>query len=1239
MKRTYNSSGPPAQNPSTLGNPYAAATFQAQPQLVQTPPLPPGQPPPPPNVQGAGYSPYAAYAGPVAPGGAGQQQQVAQHPQYPGYGYGGQPPQPAQAAPAPAAAAPQDAAAAAYAAQYAAYYAAYAQAAQVQASAASPYPPAGAAAQPQSAPTYPIGPAPPQYHQQAAQPVHSQGAPPYKRTRYDQPPLPQAAQPPLPPGPPPPMPPSILPPVGGRGPPRGPPSTFGGPPSNGRGPPMHNSRDHQYPSDHSYGGGGAGGGRGLSPGPSRGPGGGRGPRMGGNGPPSMSMGPPLPSGPRGSRSGPSGYARDDRGGPSRGSSSRSGPISSGPSSTRPLSGLPGSHKYSAPRGSGGGAASIPNAPKGPKSLANSSMTSSPRRAERKWGISASNDTRKTSDRDRERDRDRDRDRDGEGGKRTLTDFRIEGLEIEELSWKWTKAEEKVEEKEDKEEAVPADAVANAEEAKTNEGGDEEKDDARSADIDADSSAQPGNPEERETLAARDEVDQDDDTAADMSIDAVAAPILTEEATAEVQPPLTSDDPASDSVLPASTVAKGKHARPEDDSATEDSANEEEKVRKERESKAKKVKVEKADAEEEATPIDTEVGHEDDTKTDKLGAPSDPPSATAPAPSKSALPQLTHPLPSKPVTIPTGPKSAHAPPPARTPATKARSPTPAPPPPPSRENSRLRIYFSSPIPLPASSSAAPPRHSSTSSMPRDRDLTPKTEDKGRGEPVPTPAAAPKESDLGFAAVPSEVAAKIEEVKEEEGEQDEEENVDGEDIDGEDIDGAALDGEALEEAEENFDGEPAAREAKASGDADQQQDQESPKAELETEQPAQAEENVASEQSTAHDADPASAQAPPSHTLVVPPPEPTADRISISYARNTRRMVIDAEVVESVKIFRSSGKIEVVVNCEPSLVGIGEQQIEDEYRICKGILVEALDPEADDYIVMDRASLEDAWRQHERSDPESIAPAPVNEPLLPPLHHFLTHPSPNEEPTLSIVPSTSFNRPSFTIVAQLDRANPLTEARWVKTGEVENWILSLGIANGQDPKDPEKLSKWLGKIDVVDPDEPPTIQHALDSWATSSNIGSLGDRKEFVKTHMSNIDNVVEILLRLSRGERSGPPQYSSSSYAQPSTVGALATQLSAPFPMQQTQVSLAILAMFRLTVETAEKAGIDKSEIEKQVSEIIRNVPYHLQFKALDGMFREVYKTKVPAGKGSKGASGRSNRGGSGGSGIAHGRRD
>jgi hypothetical protein len=45
-------------------------------------------------------------------------------------------------------------------------------------------------------------------------------------------------------------------------------------------------------------------------------------------------------------------------------------------------------------------------------------------------------------------------------------------------------------------------------------------------------------------------------------------------------------------------------------------------------------------------------------------------------------------------------------------------------------------------------------------------------------------------------------------------------------------------------------------------------------------------------------------------------------------------------------------------------------------------------------------------------------------------------------------------------------------------------------------------------------------------------------------------------------------------------------------------------MFRLSVQTAEKAGLDTKEVHRQVSEIVRSVPYQLQFKALDGMFRE-----------------------------------
>ena len=67
-------------------------------------------------------------------------------------------------------------------------------------------------------------------------------------------------------------------------------------------------------------------------------------------------------------------------------------------------------------------------------------------------------------------------------------------------------------------------------------------------------------------------------------------------------------------------------------------------------------------------------------------------------------------------------------------------------------------------------------------------------------------------------------------------------------------------------------------------------------------------------------------------IVRPPEPAADRISISYARNTRRIVVDAAIVSQVRIYRADNRIEVAVNIEAS----GSQD-GDDFRIVRGILV--------------------------------------------------------------------------------------------------------------------------------------------------------------------------------------------------------------------------------------------------------------------------------------------------------------
>lgn len=56
--------------------------------------------------------------------------------------------------------------------------------------------------------------------------------------------------------------------------------------------------------------------------------------------------------------------------------------------------------------------------------------------------------------------------------------------------------------------------------------------------------------------------------------------------------------------------------------------------------------------------------------------------------------------------------------------------------------------------------------------------------------------------------------------------------------------------------------------------------------------------------------------------------------------------------------------------------------------------------------------------------------------------------------------------------------------------------------------------------------------------------------------------------------------------------------------QQTHVSLAILAMFRLTGEYAEAAGEEARVLEHRVGEIIRALPLHLVNKSLDFIFKD-----------------------------------
>ncbi|KAG2013864.1 proteasome subunit alpha type 1 [Coprinopsis cinerea AmutBmut pab1-1] len=304
------------------------------------------------------------------------------------------------------------------------------------------------------------------------------------------------------------------------------------------------------------------------------------------------------------------------------------------------------------------------------------------------------------------------------------------------------------------------------------------------------------------------------------------------------------------------------------------------------------------------------------------------------------------------------------------------------------------------------------------------------------------------------------------------------------------------------------------------------------------------------------------APPTKQEPSGPASPSANRLAVSYAGGNRRFVINAEIVSSFQLFRQEGRIEVNLDLSK----------DSGYDGLKGLLVETLSEESKTYVTI----------------PGVLDSATESDDSVPP---FFKLPLPA----------------SIQLLVHLDTSRPLSDPKWAKTGDVQEWLKSMfgrmfWVAG-------DAAEGWEKKIHVVDPDPPPTIWTFLDGWATHSPVGAVTERQRFLKTHMTETDNILEILLRLVRGERATPFSHNTPQISVPSLSGPLLSALTpgSAHGAQQTHVSLAVLAIFRLTVEYAKKALGDekgKTEAEEKVGDIIRCLPSHLIYKSLDGMFKE-----------------------------------
>jgi len=359
-----------------------------------------------------------------------------------------------------------------------------------------------------------------------------------------------------------------------------------------------------------------------------------------------------------------------------------------------------------------------------------------------------------------------------------------------------------------------------------------------------------------------------------------------------------------------------------------------------------------------------------------------------------------------------------------------------------------------------------------------------------------------------------------------------------------------------------------------------------------------------------------------------PLPAPGRLSILYDNGTRRMCLDAAVVEKVRIYRKKGVIQVTMRLSTSRVtetnieqisrqteemGVGDSTKGDDksevkiepaedpntakppkvgsssfeqgaasavsWNFTRGLLLEILDETRGLFSQVTREALVELWKDAEHV----VANAP------PPVHRLGQTDEANEVVNLT---------------AYLDRRRPLSEPKWVKTGQLDEWIQSISgssnavAARNSDPN----LSTWDGKLEVVDPDAPPTINSVLENWASRSKIGHLKARRRFINTHFSSMGNIVQILLRILRGDAKNTVSRHQVSHLHGPL--ATATKPSAPYADQQTHATLAVLAIVNLTKDYAVKSGEKVHQVDSKISDIIKSLPNHLIFSSVDRLFTD-----------------------------------
>ena len=201
----------------------------------------------------------------------------------------------------------------------------------------------------------------------------------------------------------------------------------------------------------------------------------------------------------------------------------------------------------------------------------------------------------------------------------------------------------------------------------------------------------------------------------------------------------------------------------------------------------------------------------------------------------------------------------------------------------------------------------------------------------------------------------------------------------------------------------------------------------------------------------------------------PPQLSLNRIFLSFAANRKRLAIDAEAVKSVRIHRSQHWIEICIDPCRQVDQTARKKGEG-YLVCRGTLLETRAKGQENYTAVTRDDIASAWQAASSTEGEEHLE-------LPPFFRLA-------ELSTDLV-----------LHVHLDPSAPLPEPMWLRNNSINELLAMLqrgstAIAGQSETAVSVGTAQhvWAGKIDVLDPDPPPSMSTLLYAWVKESFIGS-------------------------------------------------------------------------------------------------------------------------------------------------------